>query len=55
MRIKNLRCPQRETKVETDEGIYGLGEAGLKRRGTAIAEVIRSFSPRRYRARPLSD
>ena len=32
-------------KVETDEGIYGLGEAGLKRRGTAIAEVIRSFSP----------
>ena len=32
-------------KVETDEGIYGLGEAGVRRRGTAIAEVIRSFSP----------
>ena len=32
-------------KVETDEGIYGLGEAGVIRRGTAIAEVIRSFSP----------
>ena len=32
-------------KVETDEGLYGLGEAGLKRRGTAIAEVIRSFEP----------
>ena len=32
-------------KVETDEGIYGLGEAGVIHRGTAIAEVIRSFSP----------
>ena len=32
-------------KVETDEGIYGVGEAGLKRRGPAIAEVVRSFSP----------
>ena len=32
-------------KVETDEGLYGIGEAGVRRRGTAIAEVIRSFSP----------
>ncbi|MCZ6632620.1 MAG: galactonate dehydratase [bacterium] len=32
-------------KVETDEGLYGIGEAGLKRRGAAIGEVIRSFSP----------
>ncbi len=32
-------------KVETDEGLYGLGEAGVRRRGAAIAEVIRSFSP----------
>ncbi|MBT5804496.1 MAG: mandelate racemase/muconate lactonizing enzyme family protein, partial [Gemmatimonadetes bacterium] len=27
-------------KIETDEGIYGLGEGGMKRRGRAIAEVI---------------
>jgi len=32
-------------KVETDEGLYGMGEAGLKRRGAAVAEVIRSFEP----------
>ena len=32
-------------KVETDGGLYGIGEAGLKRRGVAIGEVIRSFSP----------
>ena len=32
-------------KVETDDGLYGLGEAGLKRRGTAIAEVVKSFEP----------
>ena len=31
-------------EVETDEGNHGLGEAGLKLRGTAIAAVIRSFS-----------
>jgi len=30
-------------KVETDEGLYGVGEAGLKRRGQAIAEVIVGF------------
>ena len=27
-------------KVETDAGIYGMGEAGMKRRGPAIAEVL---------------
>ena len=32
-------------KVETDDGLYGIGEAGLKRRGTAIAEVVKSFEP----------
>ncbi|NKB70334.1 MAG: hypothetical protein GKR89_24960 [Candidatus Latescibacteria bacterium] len=32
-------------KVETDEGLYGLGEGGLKRRGLATAEVVRSFTP----------
>ncbi len=30
-------------KVETDAGIYGVGEGGLRRRGTALAEVVRSF------------
>ena len=30
-------------KVETDDGIYGLGEAGLGRRITAVAEVWKSF------------
>jgi galactonate dehydratase len=32
-------------KVETDEGIYGVGEAGLKQRGPAVAEVVRAFEP----------
>ena len=32
-------------KVETDAGIYGLGEGGLRRRALALAEVIRSFEP----------
>jgi len=32
-------------KVETDEGLSGIGEAGLKQRGPAIAEVVRSFEP----------
>ena len=32
-------------KVETDEGVYGLGEAVLKRRGYAIAEVVKGFEP----------
>ena len=32
-------------KVETDEGIYGMGEAGMKRRGKGIAEVLHSMEP----------
>lgn len=32
-------------KVETEEGLYGIGEAGLKRRGSAIAEVVKGFEP----------
>ena len=32
-------------KVTTDNGIYGLGEAGVKRRGKAIAEIINSMKP----------
>ncbi|HAA49857.1 MAG TPA: galactonate dehydratase [Planctomycetaceae bacterium] len=32
-------------KVETDEGLYGIGEAGMKRRGRAIAEVVYSLAP----------
>ena len=32
-------------KVETDEGLYGIGEAGIKRRGRAIAEVVHSLAP----------
>ena len=32
-------------KVETNAGIYGLGEGGLSRRGLALAEVVRSFEP----------
>ena len=32
-------------KVETDEGLYGMGEAGMKRRGRAIAEVVHSMAP----------
>lgn len=32
-------------KVDTDEGIYGVGEGGIRRRSLALAEVIRSFEP----------
>ena len=32
-------------KVDTDEGLYGIGEAGLKRRGLAIGEVVKGFEP----------
>lgn len=32
-------------KVETDAGIYGVGEAGMKRRGKAIAEVLHAVAP----------
>ena len=42
-------------KVETDEGIYGLGEAGLKRRGNRDSRSNPFVFPRCYRARPLSD
>jgi len=31
--------------VETDDGRRGVGEAGLKQRGPAVAEVVRSFEP----------
>jgi len=30
-------------RVETDEGISGIGEAGLQQRPTAVAEVVREF------------
>jgi galactonate dehydratase len=32
-------------KVETDEGVYGLGFSGLSRQNPAVAEIIRSFAP----------
>lgn len=32
-------------KVETDTGLYGIGEAGLGMRAQAIAEVVRAFEP----------
>ncbi|MBE82826.1 MAG: hypothetical protein CME21_09715 [Gemmatimonadetes bacterium] len=32
-------------KVETEDGLYGIGEAGLKQRGRAIAEVVKGFEP----------
>ena len=32
-------------KVETDEGVYGVGEAGLSLRGPAVAEAVRAFEP----------
>ena len=32
-------------KVETDEGIYGIGEAGMLLRGRAVAEVVNSMAP----------
>ena len=32
-------------KVETDAGIYGVGEGGLRRRAVALAEVVRSYEP----------
>lgn len=40
-------------KVETDTGIFGVGEAGLRRRSLAIAEVIRSFEPFLIGANPF--
>jgi len=32
-------------KVETDAGLYGIGEAGLGMRAQAIAETIRALEP----------
>lgn len=32
-------------KVETDSGVYGVGEGGIRRRSFALAEVVRSFEP----------
>ena len=32
-------------KVETDDGVYGIGEGGLRRRALALSEVVRSFEP----------
>jgi len=32
-------------KVETDEGIHGIGCDGLSRQGHAVAETIKAFSP----------
>lgn len=40
-------------KVETDEGLYGVGEAGLKRRGNAVASVLREFEPDLIGADPM--
>lgn len=40
-------------KVETDAGIYGVGEGGLRRRGPALAEVVRSFDPILIGANPF--
>ncbi len=40
-------------KVETDAGIYGVGEGGLRRRGTALAEVVQSFEPTLIGADPF--
>jgi galactonate dehydratase len=50
MKISALKCFVHTSgncfvKVETDSGLYGVGEAGLKRRGTAIAEVVKGFEP----------
>ncbi|MEO2005218.1 MAG: galactonate dehydratase [Candidatus Poribacteria bacterium] len=43
--IKSFVAPSGHffVKVETDAGIYGLGEGSLKRRGRAMAEVVRWF------------
>lgn len=40
-------------KVETDTGIYGVGEGGIRRRSLALAEVIRSFEPFLIGANPF--
>ena len=40
-------------KVETDTGIYGVGEGGIRRRAIALAEVVRSFDPILIGANPF--
>lgn len=40
-------------KVETDAGIYGVGEGGIRRRAVALAEVVRSFEPILINANPF--
>ena len=32
-------------KIETDAGIYGIGEAGMSLRGPAVAEVLNMMAP----------
>ena len=40
-------------KVETDAGIFGVGEGGIRRRSLALAEVVRSFEPFLIGANPF--
>lgn len=40
-------------KVETDEGVSGVGEAGLTRRGRAVATVVEEFEPDLVGADPM--
>ncbi len=40
-------------KVETDAGIFGVGEGGLRRRSLALVEVVRSFEPFLIGANPF--
>ena len=48
--IKSYACTDDEgklyfiAKVETDEGIYGLGEVGIPRWGNAVASAIEHLS-----------
>ena len=42
-------------KVETDEGIYGLGRSGLKASWNRDCRSNPLVFSRRYRTRPLSD
>jgi L-alanine-DL-glutamate epimerase-like enolase superfamily enzyme len=51
MKITNVEClPVQDGRscvfvvVETDEGLYGVGEAGLTRRATAIAAVVQDYA-----------
>jgi L-alanine-DL-glutamate epimerase-like enolase superfamily enzyme len=51
MKITNVEClPVQDGRncvfvvVETDEGLFGVGEAGLTRRATAIAAVVQDYA-----------